>query len=237
MGKVSMLLQEARATLGMGEPNKIQAWYRERNGSAYAGNFAWCDAAVTYWARLSGCDEVLPGGDRAWTVLHARDFIKNGTWRAGTAGNTATAIPGDIVFFDWTETDHPDKIDHVGVVELVLADGRVQTIEGNTSDGCRRRVRSAGVIVGFGRPGYTAHTDDTEVMVKKLPERKRGDHDEHVESIQGLLIARSHSEVTVNGHFDAVTETAVKAVQRWGNVEADGIVGKKTWSVLLRINS
>ncbi|HEU5032514.1 MAG TPA: peptidoglycan-binding domain-containing protein [Spirillospora sp.] len=50
------------------------------------------------------------------------------------------------------------------------------------------------------------------------------------------LLARSHPEVAVNGEFDDTTEAAVKAVQKWGGVTADGIVGPDTWPVLLRVH-
>lgn len=42
--------------------------------------------------------------------------------------------PGDIIFFDW-ESDGTS--DHVGFVESV-ADGKVNTIEGNSGDLCYR---------------------------------------------------------------------------------------------------
>jgi peptidoglycan hydrolase-like protein with peptidoglycan-binding domain len=73
-------------------------------------------------------------------------------------------------------------------------------------------------------------------MVKKLPELNKGDSGEHVETLQGLLLARSHPEVSMTGKFDDTTESAVKAMQRWGGVEDDGIVGPKTWPVLLRVH-
>ncbi|MFC4053093.1 hypothetical protein ACFOY4_25700 [Actinomadura syzygii] len=60
------------------------------------------------------------------------------------------------MFFDWGATDRISAIDHVGVVEVVLGGGRLQTIEANTSDAVRRRVRDAGVIAGYGRPAYAA---------------------------------------------------------------------------------
>lgn len=238
MSTAAAMLRAARASLGMGEPNKIQDWYRSKHGNAYAGNFAWCDAAVTYWAHQSGnTAAVLPGGDRAYTVYHAEDFQRAGRWRSGTAANTASAKPGDIVFFDWGGSNSIGAIDHVGVVERSLADGRVQTIEGNTSNVCARRVRSSGVIAGFGRPAYSSADDWMEAIVKKLPLLKRGDTGEHVQTLRGLLLARSHPEVkTVEGPFDATVEKAVRAVQTWGKVDVDGEVGPQTWPVLLRVH-
>ncbi|MEU4826397.1 peptidoglycan-binding protein, partial [Actinomadura sp. NPDC023710] len=176
-----------------------------------------------------------PGGDRAYTVWHAQDFQKAGRWHSGTTASVDQAKPGDIVFFDWGATNSVGAIDHVGVVEKVLGGGRLQTIEGNTSDSVRRRVRDSSVIAGYGRPAYGGG-NWTEDMVKKLPELNKGDSGEHVETLQGLLLARSHPEVSMTGKFDDTTESAVKAMQRWGGVEDDGIVGPKTWPVLLRVH-
>lgn len=230
------MLAEARKSLGMsGRPNTITKEYAARHGDEFL-KASWCDMAVTYWARHSGnAGAVLLGGDRAYTVWHAEDFQKAGRWHAGTTAQVDAAKPGDIVFFDWGASNSVSAIDHVGVVEKALGDGRVQTIEGNTSDACKRRVRGADVIAGYGRPDYSGD-NWTEAIVGKLPQVSKGDTGEHVESVQGLLLARSHPEVAVNGHFDDTTEAAVKAVQKWGGVTADGIVGPDTWPVLLRVH-
>ncbi|MEO3826794.1 peptidoglycan-binding protein [Actinomadura sp. B10D3] len=230
------MIAEARKSLGMsGRPNTITKEYASRHGDEFL-RASWCDMAITYWARHSGnAGAVLPGGDRAYTVWHAEDFKKAGRWHSGTTANVNQAKPGDIVFFDWGATNSIGAIDHVGVVEKVLGGGRLQTIEGNTGDAVKRRVRDSGVIAGYGRPAYGGG-NWTEDMVKKLPELSKGDTGEHVESVQGLLMARSHPEVSMTGKFDDATEQAVKAVQRWGGVEDDGIVGAKTWPVLLRVH-
>ncbi|WP_433141921.1 peptidoglycan-binding protein [Actinomadura nitritigenes] len=230
------MLAEARKSLGMsGRPNTITKEYAARHGDEFL-KASWCDMAITYWARHSGnADAVLLGGDRAYTVWHAEDFQKAGRWHAGTTARVDAAKPGDIVFFDWGASNSISAIDHVGVVEKALGGGRVQTIEGNTSDACKRRVRGADVIAGYGRPDYNGD-DWTEAIVNKLPQVSKGDTGEHVESVQGLLLARSHPEVSVNGRFDDTTEAAVKAVQKWGGVTADGVVGPDTWPVLLRVH-
>ncbi|MQY06121.1 peptidoglycan-binding protein [Actinomadura macrotermitis] len=232
------LLVEARRSLGTaGRPNAITRDYASRHGSDFL-RASWCDMAVTYWARRSGnAAAVLPAGDRAYTVWHAQDFQRIGRWHAGTAAGVDASRPGDIVFFDWGATNSIGAIDHVGVIEKVLGGGRVQTIEGNTSDAVRRRVRSASVIAGYGRPAYTPNENDwMETMMKKLPMLGKGDKGEHVETVQGLLLARSHPEVRITGKFDDATEKAVRKVQSWGGVESDGVVGPKTWPVLLRVN-
>ncbi|MDL4776197.1 MULTISPECIES: peptidoglycan-binding protein [Thermomonosporaceae] len=236
MGSAAGMIARARKSLGLsGRPNVITREYASRHGDEFL-KANWCDMAITYWARHSdNAAAALPGGDRAYTVWHAQDFQKIDRWYTGTTKNVNAAKPGDIVFFDWGETNKVGAIDHVGVIEKVLGGGRVQTIEANTSNACKRRVRASAVIAGFGRPAYGG-SDWMEAMMKKLPELAKGATGEHVESMQGLLIARSHSEVTVSGTFDDVTLKAVKAVQKWGGVKDDGVVGPQTWPVLLRVN-
>ncbi|MGH3241897.1 MAG: peptidoglycan-binding protein, partial [Spirillospora sp.] len=230
------MIAQARKSIGMsGRPNTITKEYASRHGDEFL-RASWCDMAITYWARHSGnASAVLPGGDRAYTVWHAEDFQKVGRWHSGTTASVNQAKPGDIVFFDWGATNNVGAIDHVGVVEKVLGGGRLQTIEANTGDAVKRRVRNSSVIAGYGRPAYGGG-NWTEDMVKKLPELNKGDSGEHVQSLQGLLMARSHPEIKMSGSFDDATEKAVKAVQKWGGVDADGIVGPKTWPVLLRVH-
>ena len=159
------MLATARADIGLhGRPNKITLEYAGRNGSYFA-SAAWCDQSITYWARHSGtADAVLPGGDRAYTVWHAQDGDRLGRWHAGTVGNIRRhARPGAIVFFDWGGSDTIGRIDHVGLIEKVLPDGRVQTIEANTGTAAggavMRRVRAASVIAGFWNPDYNEEDD------------------------------------------------------------------------------
>ncbi|TDD90765.1 peptidoglycan-binding protein [Actinomadura rubrisoli] len=240
MGTAAQMLDQARKSIGMtGRPNTITREYAGRHGDDFL-RASWCDMAVTYWARHSGnAAAVLLGGDRAYTVWHASDFQRAGRWRVGTVAEVNAAKPGDIVFFDWGASDSIGAIDHVGVIERVLGGGRVQTIEGNTSDACRRRVRDASVIAGYGRPAYSGGpTASTwmEDLMKDLPLVRKGSTGEHVETVQGLLLARSHLEVRITGTYDAKTEAAVRAVQKWGGTTADGQVGPKTWPILLRVN-
>ncbi|MFI6465657.1 LysM peptidoglycan-binding domain-containing protein [Streptomyces sp. NPDC050538] len=153
------MIAAAEKWIGTGEPNAIQQWYRQRNGPDYAGNFAWCDAAVSYWATTADeRDAVLFGTDFAYTVAHAARFKAAGQWHAMTNGIKNSGIRrGDVIFFDWDGSSEIGAIDHVGIVTGVSSDYRyVYTIEGNTLNVCARRVRVVGDIAGFGRPKYKA---------------------------------------------------------------------------------
>jgi hypothetical protein len=243
MGSSSAMLKEARSDLGLaGRPNKITREYAAKHGDDFL-RAAWCNMAITYWARHSGnAAAVLLGGDRAYTVYHAQDFQKADRWYSGTAANLDKAKPGDIVFFDWGQSNSIGAIDHIGVVEVALGGGRVQTIEGNTGDAVKRKVRSSNVVAGYGRPPYSGGSpgsNETEAMVRELPMLRKGAkaENEHVQSARGLLYARSHPEIgKVVGAFDDKMDKAVREVQKWGKVEVDGVIGPDTWAVLLRVH-
>ncbi|MDR2997532.1 MAG: CHAP domain-containing protein [Microbacterium sp.] len=153
------MISATEKSIGLGEPNLIQQWYWQRNGAAFAGNFAWCDAAVSYWATLAGeRDAVLFGTDYAYTVAHASRFKAAGQWHAMSNGIKSGGIRrGDVVFFDWGGSSEIGEIDHVGIVTDVSADHKyVFTVESNSAKVCARRVRVVHGTAGFGRPKYKA---------------------------------------------------------------------------------
>jgi hypothetical protein len=154
MAGVESMIAAMESILGMGEPNKIQSWYRARNGAAYSGNFAWCNAAITWAAVQSGNHaEVCFGTDYAYTVAHAARFQAKGQWHYDIAGIRR----GDIVFFDWDGSNSISRIDHVGIVTSVSG-STVYTIEGNIGNVCARKVRDESTIAGYGRPKYAAQS-------------------------------------------------------------------------------
>ncbi|MFC5744846.1 CHAP domain-containing protein [Actinomadura rugatobispora] len=243
MGTAAEMLRQARASIGIARrPNVITREYANRHGSEFL-TAAWCDMAVTYWARHSGnTAAVLPGGDRAYTVWHAQDFQKAGRWYKGTAANVDAAKPGDIVFFDWGGADSVGAIDHVGVIEKALGGGRVQTIEGNTGDQCLRRVRSYTVIAGYGRPKYDAPKPNywdvqSTVAGRRVrvpwatPFLKRGMEGARVRWLQDALKGLGYSIPTAGDDFGPITDAALRDFQskhrdeRGQKLEQDGIYG------------
>lgn len=244
------MLAAARKDLGlMGRPNRITRDYASRHGAAFL-SAPWCDQAVTYWARNSGnAAAVLPRGDRAYTVWHAEDGRDLGRWYAGTTANVrAHAVPGSVIFFDWDGTDTIGRIDHVGIVEVNLGDGRVQTIEGNTGDACKRRVRASNVIAGFWNPAYeddvataTASKSWMETLMDKLPLLKKGCEKDpklrpHIKTAYYLLAARGFpmpGGVDDTTYGDALVKR-VKDLQKAKKLkDVDGEIGQDTWPKLM----
>jgi hypothetical protein len=232
------VLNEANKYVGVkGRPNTFTRDYAGRHGNEFL-KASWCDMFTTYVSRKAKAPAVLPNGDRAYTVWHANDFAGINRWRAGTAANIeAHAAPGDVIFFDWNGTDSRGAIDHVGFVVKNLGDGRVITIEGNTSDSVAIRVRGSDVIAGFGQPRWVVAPVKPIGKVwpyaKSTLMRKGWMNSAGVKKVQDRLNALGYKPVLVeDGDFGAKTEVAVKWFQRRSKIQVDGIVGPITWGRL-----
>jgi hypothetical protein len=137
-GGVGAMLNAARGELGVTEqpPGSNESprirQYREASGSPPPG--PWCAYFVSWAARQAGMP-IGPNGSGFGSVDAVWDWAEN-------AGRTSQQPrPGDLVV--WGE--------HIGIVEAVLPDGRIQTIEGNTSNMVARRTHSPDGVVGYVR--------------------------------------------------------------------------------------
>ncbi|QFG07849.1 endolysin [Streptomyces phage Araceli] len=243
MSGVDQMIAAMESCLGMGErdgsQNKIQAWYRARNGAAYGGNFAWCNATITWAAVQSGnYAEVCHGTDYAYTVAHAAKFRAEGEWHVGASGIRR----GDIVFFDWSGTNDLARIDHVGIVTSVSG-STVYTIEGNIGNVCARKVRNESTIAGYGRPKYkTAAKPSTGTGVKYTPFPgaswfKASPKSATVTRMGKRLVAEKCSAYT-EGPGPQWTKADKASYQKWQRKlgytgsDADGWPGKTSWDKL-----
>ncbi len=113
-----------------------------RQATAGSGVGPWCAYFTSWAAREAG----VPLGDQGQGFGRVDDVY---AWaqRTGKAipAAGATPQPGDLIVWD----------EHIGIVESVLPDGRVQTIEGNSSDQVSRRTHDAsgGGAIGYVRLG------------------------------------------------------------------------------------
>ena len=110
-----------------------------RQATAGSGVGPWCAYFVSWAARQAG----VPVGDSGQGFGRVDDVY---AWaqKAGKAvPNTGDVKPqpGDLIVWD----------EHIGVVEAVLPDGSIQTVEGNSSDAVTRRTHDAS---GDGAIGY-----------------------------------------------------------------------------------
>lgn len=212
MGSAQGMVDAMRSLIGTSEDlgtnhNFLTNWFADRHGNEYR-ICPWCDITVAYAACQSGNVDATMG-EFAWTVAHAGRFYDAGRWHSGIYGVRI----GDVVFFDWSGSHNIQRIDHVGVVEAVHADGTITTIEGNTDDRCLRRRRGASTIAGYGRPAY-----DGAPIIAPLA----------VDGIFGPATKRTLQRrlgVATDGIFGPITK---RALQRRLGVTADSVIGPIT---------
>ena len=141
-----LIVEVARTQIGNvgGEP--YWSWY------GFTERVEWCACFVSWCANKCGYinSGIVP---KFSGCINGVEWFKD-RWQ--WIGNSFEPSPGMIIFFDWDDEDGQDgNADHVGIVEKV-ENGRVYTIEGNTSDSCRQRSYPVGYyeILGYGIPDY-----------------------------------------------------------------------------------
>ncbi|HEU5028469.1 MAG TPA: CHAP domain-containing protein [Spirillospora sp.] len=113
-----------------------------KSASVYKGQ-SWCDMFVSWLGQNTGTKGM---GADAYTVSHAQWFKKTGHFGQ-------TPKPGAVVFFAWNGGGIKG-IDHVGIVVKDNHDGTINTIEGNTSNAVKQKVRDTSTVAGYGYPEY-----------------------------------------------------------------------------------
>ena len=145
-----------RISTGIGNPAIVQVALSQEGNSGetywswygFNSRVEWCACFVSWCA--DQCGYIDSGMIPKFSLCSdgVSWFCSHGRFRDGSYVPAA----GDIIFFDWGDNG---SIDHVGIVESV-AGGRVNTIEGNSGNRCRRRSYSIGSssIYGYGVPAY-----------------------------------------------------------------------------------
>ena len=145
----SDIVTVAAAQIGNVGGQPYWSWYGFKSRVEWCACFvSWCANECGYIEaglipKFAGCQSEGVAWFKACGLWKERGFI---------------AKPGDIIFFDWADKDtgvRSGSADHVGIVEKV-ENGRVYTIEGNSSDSCRRRdydINSLDIL-GYGTPLY-----------------------------------------------------------------------------------
>ena len=223
MPAVLDVLQQARRRLG------IQENPPHSNRTAIGVQFGWNGVP---WCAEYVCVCLSEAGFKIRKNASAPSLfaqLRNAGWRTPPVSQSRA---GDVVFFDWPDTS--STIDHTGIIEGRKADGRLITLEGNTTldngnDGVARRVRSTTLVAAIARPPYT-NTNYVFHPVKahKLPPMiHQGSAGPWVRALQMRL-----GGLAITGNFGERTKDAVLAFQRKHRLQPDGIVGNHTWKAL-----
>lgn len=155
--------------------------------------------------------------------------LKNGQRTDGEKLKPGTAV------YTGTKDDHG----HVG---LYIGGGWVIEAKGTQYGVVRSSIAEKkwtwwGELTGVSYSGENAPVEPPASGNDKvvLPTLRRGDKGEKVAYLQKLLMDRGYGlpKYGADGDFGAETEKAVKAFQRDWGLKEDGVVGEKTWSMLL----
>lgn len=208
-------------------------------------NDPWCAATVSaVGVKLELTEYILPECSCKRMI---ELYKKAGRWVENDA-----YVPqiGDFIMYDWDDgkdfavTDNKGDPEHVGMVTKIVGN-KMTIIEGNKNNsvGYRSIDVNGRYIRGFCTPDYNTAAKNykkTTISTKKsvfvtvsAQELQRGDTGRAVRVLQGAINALGFNCGEVDGSFGPATEAAVKALQKDGKISVDGIVGKKTWGLIL----
>ena len=207
--------------------------------------FAWCDVFVDYLfvksfgsdvGRRMVCQPLQSAG--AGCLYSAQYYKQAGRW-------VTYPQPGDQIFFSYA----PGEYSHTGIVESV-ANGMVNTIEGNTSDMVARRSYplASSSIVGYGRPNWDLVAEssaddfyDVSIDVQDTASSgyvtvvyRKGSTGAAVREYQEKLqrLGYDLGRWGADGDFGADTYNAVVKFQRDHGLDADGEIGPMTMEAI-----
>ncbi|HEY3559674.1 MAG TPA: CHAP domain-containing protein [Kribbella sp.] len=131
------------------------------NDNAYGQYFnqnrvSWCNWFISWGAVAAN----IPA-----TVIPRTGYTPS-SWNWYTSRNLDVTSPraGDLFWvYGYVPSEGQNRVHHIGFVEKVLSEGRIQTLEGNTNtsgstqgNGVYRNVRTIGPKLRFARPNYAA---------------------------------------------------------------------------------
>ena len=163
------VIQIATAEIGYkGRSNtEYQRWFGPIGGGY---SWPWCAGFVSWVLNKAGFDSSDPINKDASTASWVKKFSDAGRYTLESAD--VSPQPGDLIFFNFDRSNDASRIsafgnpvDHTGIVIEALDDGRIRTVEGNTSGtgsgsqnngkGVWEKTRARTSIHGWGRPNYS----------------------------------------------------------------------------------
>lgn len=236
---------------------KSNAWLSSKTKNAGSNNYTkygkWFGMNGVFWCAIfiswifnkafgkTKAKKLLCGNFSASCETFRKQFIKADKY----AGGKTTPKKGYIIFFVGSRHDGAN---HIGIVTKV-ANGRVHTIEGNTSGGSTVIDNGGGVtyksypigydeILGYGKPLYDKDTSSTAVATSVIkltaprPILKKGVSGATVKTLQKCLNKAIKAGLTVDGIFGDATYKAVIKFQKAYKINTDGIYGNNTYKKL-----
>lgn len=163
LANADQICQAARSQIGITANKSNNCKYNEEylavNNSGNL-NDPWCCKFVWWVFRHAGASELFYGGKACASCTTTMNYYKNNNQMV----SFSDAQPGDLIFFNWK---HNSKTiaQHIGIAIGSAANGKISTVEGNTTKpgtsgdesnghGVWMKERKEADIVGIARPKY-----------------------------------------------------------------------------------
>lgn len=168
-------------------------------------------------------------------TMYLKWCTDKGKLNKGKRADGKTLKPGTAVF-TWNGNNYSHVGLYIGNGQVIEArNTRQGVVFSNVTD---NRWMNWGELKGV---DYSAKNSDSTPSSNpadksSLPTLKRGNKGEYVTLLQTELVNRGYDigSYGIDGDFGKCTEAAVKQFQRDNGLDADGIVGQKTWDALER---
>ena len=196
----------------------------------------WCATYGSAVAIESGSTDVIPLECGCGEQIKL--WQKLGCW---VENDAYVPSPGDYIYYDWEDSGKGDNKgwpNHVGIVIEVTADNRIVVAEGNYDNmvKCREISVNSKYIRGYGVPKYEVEDLDRGTIYMELKVLARGSKKPEVGTVQRILHTLGYDlgDNPFDNSFGPLTEAAVRKYQEDNGLAVDGVVGKATWTSLLR---
>lgn len=191
-------------------------------GGKWSGHWVTdCSGIFSYWFKQHG-QEMYHGSNtmyKSWCT--AKGQLKGGKRTDGQELKPGTAI------FTGTENKHGHVGLYIGNGQIIEAKGAQYGVV--TSPITQSRWTYWGELKGVEFDGQPTPEPGTD-----KPTLRKGDKGEWVTKLQTKLYQLGYNlgKYGIDGDFGSATETAVESFQRDNGLNADGVVGAKTWAAL-----
>lgn len=206
---------------------------------------AWCAGFVSAVAIKCGLTDIMPTEVGVGNMIDL--YRRLGRWKEQ---DSYVPSPGDVIMYAWGDSgvgDCQSGASHVGIV--VSCDGKTITvIEGNKENavGYREIAVNGRYIRGFGLPDYASKATETgtpapaekEATVNmELRMLKKGMSGNDVRAAMLLMKDKGYYPDAIPATdklFGPKMDAGVRKMQKEHNLGVDGIIGKNSWTYLLK---
>ena len=206
---------------------------------------AWCAGFVSAVAIKLGLTDIMPTEVGVGNMIDL--YRRLGRWKEQ---DSYIPSPGDVIMYAWGDSgvgDCASGASHVGIV--VSCDGKTITvIEGNYHNavGYREIAVNGRYIRGFGLPDYASKATETHTPAPAEKEAtvnmelrmlKKGMSGNDVRAAMLLMKDKGYYPDAIPATdklFGPKMDAGVRKMQAEHNLGVDGIIGKNSWTYLLK---